>query len=80
MIFTLVLQRCRPDERYPEGFLVDDEARMRARRDALIADGCSPSEIITNARGTMFHCQAPGAILVEINGRARGLPSVRAAG
>ena len=71
--FTLVIQRCRPGEAYPEGahigFLVDDPAEVYARRARIAAAGVAISEVDVNARGTTCYCRAPGDILIELGCR-----------
>ncbi|AGC41461.1 hypothetical protein MYSTI_00102 [Myxococcus stipitatus DSM 14675] len=71
---VLVLQRLkRPEEKYPEGFhvgfLVDAVETVLAFHARALADGLEVSEVIRNNRGTMVYCQAPGAVLVEVNAR-----------
>ena len=72
--FTLVLQRRREGDRFPEGFhigfLVDDPAEVAARRARLAAAGLDVSEVQRNARGTMCYCRGPSELLVEISCRA----------
>jgi len=72
--FSLVLQR-RDAVAYPEGFhvgfIVDDPAEVRRRREALAAAGVQVSAVIVNARGTICYCHGPSGIVVEVSARAR---------
>lgn len=72
--FTLVLQRRkRDDESYPEGFhvgfIVDDPATVRARREALAAAGLRVGPVETNGRGTQCYLHGPEELLVEVSCR-----------
>ena len=73
--FTLVLQRLKPGETYPDGFhcgfIVDDEERVRAEHARLRADGVKCSEIIVNQRGVIFYLRAPGDVTIEVSCRPR---------
>ena len=70
--FTLVIQRAKDDAKYPEGshigFLVDDESIVRARHERMVAAGVTKiTPIDMNGRGTMFYCQAPGDLVIEVS-------------
>ena len=70
--FVLVLQR-REKVTYPEdfhlGFLVDDEATVRAVHGRAKENGLEISDVIVNGRGTMVYCRAPEGFLVEVSCR-----------
>ena len=72
--FTLVVQRAKDDVAYPAGFhigfIVDDEATVRARHARMTDAGVTKiTPIDMNGRGTMFYCQAPGDLVVEVSCR-----------
>jgi catechol 2,3-dioxygenase-like lactoylglutathione lyase family enzyme len=81
--FVLVLQRkVDPPASYPEGFhlgfLVDEVATVHRLHERAKAAGVAISDVVTNNRGTMVYCRAPGGFLVEVSCRSRG-PGARAA-
>lgn len=69
--FVLVLQRSKAADRYPEGFhvgfLLDDEAAVRALHARALADGAVVSDVIVNGRGTMIYLTAPEGYCVEVS-------------
>jgi catechol 2,3-dioxygenase-like lactoylglutathione lyase family enzyme len=73
--FTLVLQRRRDGESYPEGFhcgfIVEDEARVRRQHALLTGAGVECSDLIVNGRGTIFYLRAPGDFTIEVSCRPR---------
>lgn len=70
--FTLVVQHA-DTPRYPErfhiGFIVDDAAVVRTRREALAAAGLAVSPLEVDSRGTRCYLHAPGGLLVELSAR-----------
>lgn len=73
--FTLVIQH-HAEPAYPAGFhigfIVDDPAEVRARRDAIAAAGVAIGAVEVDGRGTRCYLHAPGGLLVEISSpRAR---------
>ncbi|HSN29041.1 MAG TPA: VOC family protein [Kofleriaceae bacterium] len=68
--FTLVIQH-RAEPAYPDGFhigfIVDDPAAVRARRDAIAAAGVAIGPVEVDGRGTRCYLHAPGGLLVEIS-------------
>ena len=56
------------------GFLVDDAAQVVAKHGELTSAGLAPGEIQRLTRGgiatTIFYCNAPGGILVEVSAQA----------
>jgi hypothetical protein len=73
--FTLVIQRRRDDQPYPDGFHIgfihDAAATVRSHHARLAAEGLALSPIDVNARGTRFYLTAPGDILVEVSSPER---------
>jgi catechol 2,3-dioxygenase-like lactoylglutathione lyase family enzyme len=74
--FVLVLQRKLDSPGYPEGFhlgfIVDDVATVHLVHGRARAAGVQSSDVLTNNRGTMVYCRAPGGFLVEVSCRTRG--------
>ena len=68
--FVLVLQRRKPEERFPEGFHIgfylESEAEVLAFWERAEAAGLSPTPIQRNGRGTMTYCRAPGDFAIEV--------------
>jgi catechol 2,3-dioxygenase-like lactoylglutathione lyase family enzyme len=73
--FVLTLMKAKKSDpvTYPEtfhlGFYVDGPTAVEAKRDELIAAGCSPGEIHEASQGgraTHFYCTAPGEVTIEI--------------
>lgn len=73
--FTLVIQHDAAPI-YPPGFhigfIVDDPALVRARRDELAAAGVTISPVEVDGRGTRCYTHAPGPLLIEISSPQRG--------
>lgn len=73
--FTLVLQRRRDGEQYPDGFHVgflhDDEAAVLAFHARARAAGLPISDVQHNGRGTLTYLRGPGEILIEVSARPR---------
>ena len=69
--FSLVLQRRRDAQPYPDGFhigfIVAGVAGVRAQHARLTAAGFAIGEITETGRGTMFYVTAPGDVLVEVS-------------
>jgi catechol-2,3-dioxygenase len=69
--FVLVLQRAKPDERYPSGFhlgfLLNDVASVHSLHARALADGTPVSDVIVNGRGTMIYLTAPEGYHVEVS-------------
>jgi catechol-2,3-dioxygenase len=69
--FVLVLQRARQDARYPDGyhlgFLLEDDASVRALQVRARADGVPVSDVIENGRGTLVYFTRPEGYLVEVS-------------
>jgi catechol 2,3-dioxygenase-like lactoylglutathione lyase family enzyme len=70
--FTLVVQRRKDGDRYPEGFhvgfIVDDEDTVKRMHDELARSGQRVSDVQKNGRGTMIYCKHDG-FLVEVGCR-----------
>jgi hypothetical protein len=73
--FTLVIQRCKDDTPYPDGFHIGfiqpAVADVHAHHARLVAGGIGVGPIDRDARGTRFYLTAPGGILVEVSTPAR---------
>ena len=74
--FVLVVQRAAEGERYPAGFhlgfLVADEAEVRALQARARAEGAEVSDVIVNARGTLTYFTAPDGYRVEVSCQRAG--------
>jgi catechol 2,3-dioxygenase-like lactoylglutathione lyase family enzyme len=81
--FVLVLQRCRPLPRYPDGFhlgfLLDDAESVRALHARAVADGTQVSDVIVNGRGTIIYLTAPEGYYVEVSCQTRSFAPASAA-
>jgi catechol 2,3-dioxygenase-like lactoylglutathione lyase family enzyme len=71
--FSLVLQKRREGETYPEsfhiGFLRPDEASVLDFHARARAAGLSIGDVQRNQRGTLTYLRGPGAILIEVSCR-----------
>lgn len=71
--FSLVLQRAKDGEKYPDGFHVgflrEDEASVLDFHTRAREAGLSISDVQRNNRGTLTYLRGPGGILIEVGCR-----------
>jgi lactoylglutathione lyase len=64
-----VLQR-EASPSYPKhfhfGFIVDEEAQVRAQHTAMVAAGADPSPLRDGPRGLRFYVHGPAQLLIEV--------------
>lgn len=74
--FVLVVQRAAEGERYPDGFhlgfLVPDEAEVRALQARARAEGVAVSDVLDEPRGTLTYFTAPDGYRVEVSCQRAG--------
>ena len=69
--FTLVLQKMKTAERYPEnfhfGFLVDDPAQVHAFHEKAREQGIEIGDVVENGRGVLAYCRLWDGLLMEVS-------------